>query len=413
MIDPLVEQLWGGAIESRSLRVDNAGSRWSPEPGWRESERYYVVPNSTRPTMLLPAGPRRALLGALTNYRGLRPPRRQVQRRLLTVPAAAGYLPCPQVVLSVPESSQAAVPSSPLGELAGALGRQDLRAAIGIRTSANRKATLQLVDVEGAPVGFAKFSWSDETALAVRREAAALSAGTGKGVCRRPALLASGTYSGWPYLVTSPLPLSSRAVRGKVAPPTIQEFHDLAPNTGARRLATTDHFIRLCARLQALVNNSADIGRLASRALQVLDAAGADDRELMVTKGWHGDLTPWNAARDADGRLWVWDWESTEPDSVAGLDVLHWHLSLSQDVGRRLDATALDRAVERARPVLSGLGHPRSAVPLVTAVYVAALVERALALCVFNGGWETGWLSSEDVDDLLGHVTSTLSGALL
>ena len=59
----------------------------------------------------------------------------------------------------------------------------------------------------------------------------------------------------------------------------------------------------------------------------LLDAlAGATDT-LPVTSRWHGDLTWWNRARDDAGQLWVWDWESSEEDAVAGLDALHWAFS--------------------------------------------------------------------------------------
>ena len=411
MTAALVEQLWGGQISAGRLKVEVTGRGRSTEPmdaSWHEVERYYVVPSTHRPTMLLPAEPRPALLGALNNYRGLRTARRQLQRRALSSAATVGGLPCPQVSVwartGEPDGSRA----HPLGELAAALGRQDLRAAIGVRTGANRKATLQLVDLTGDPVGFAKFAWSEQTALAVQRETAALTADDRLGSCRRPALLASGMYAGWPYLVSSPLPSTSRGVRGRVAPPSVQEFHDLAPVTGRRALSTSGQLLGLVERLEKHASAEA-VGTLVKRTLRLLaDASVAD---VVMSERWHGDLTPWNAARDSEDRLWCWDWESCELDAVAGLDAIHWHLSLEQEAGRPLTSAALATAVETAAPVLTGLGHPRRDMPVVAAVYVASMAERAVALSVAEGGWEAGWLTVDNLEDLVDHASRELRAA--
>ena len=410
-MNPLVEQLWGPGLEAGCLQLgwDRRGARQVvADAGWREVERYYVVPGASRPTMLLPAAPAPALSGALHNYRGLRTTRRQLQRRVLGGAALLGTLPFPQVALRVRASEELGTRANPLGELAAGLGRDDLRAAIGVRTGANRKATLQLVDVAGDPVGFAKFSWSEQTALAVEREARALSEKPLEGTCHRPALLTSGTYFGWPYLVSAPLPLSSRAVRGSVAAPSVQEFYDLAPITDRRPLGASGHVRALDERLQALEPGQAT-GPLVGRAVRLLAQARASEQDLLISERWHGDLTPWNSARDSEDHLWLWDWETSEADTVAGLDAIHWHLSLVQEAGGTLDGKALSNAVRAAAPVLAGLGHPRGAAPVLTAVYVAVMVERAVALSIAEGGWEAGWLGVDDLDDMLGFAEHGLT----
>ena len=411
MTDALVEQLWGGPMSDDQLRIHWAGrgDRGSrDENAWREVERYYVVPGASRPTMLLPAGPRPALLGALDNYRGLRTARRQLQRRAISSLAAINVLPSPQIVLSIrpdePEDSRV----HPLGELSAALGRRDLRASIGVRTGANRKATLQLVDVSGSPVGFAKFAWSRDTAVAVETETAALTGDDHLGICRRPALLASGSYGGWPYLVSSPLPLSCRGVRGRVHPPTVHELHDLAPVTGRRPLGTSQQLRRLTASLESLASTGS-VAALVTGTLRLLDEH-VRARPVVTSDRWHGDLTPWNSARDAEDRLWVWDWESSEADAVAGMDAIHWHLSLVQEAGRPLTSDALAGAVEAAAPVLTGLGHASSDTAVVTAVYVASMVERAVTLSIAQG-WEAGWLTPRHLEDLVGHAARGLRSA--
>ena len=177
--------------------------------------------------------------------------------------------------------------------------------------------------------------------------------------------------------------------------------------TGRRSLATSDHVRALTDRLEKLVPVEST-APLVGRTLRLLEEATAVGQDVVMSAHWHGDLTPWNAARDDEGRLWCWDWESTEPDAVAGLDAVHWHLSVVQEAGEPLTAQALATAAEAARPALTGLGHGRRSVPVVVAVYVASMVERAIALSVAEGGWEAGWLTVDNLEDLVGHAAQGL-----
>lgn len=395
----LEEQLWRPAVRTGDARLS-----LSPATGgWREAEAYLVLPTLSRATMLLPAGPRAATTGALLNYRGLRRPAQNLQRATLGAAARTGVrLPFPRLAVQVrgvpgvpgPE------PVLPLALLAAQTGSGRLHASIGIRTGANRKATLQLVDDAGVPAGFAKFAWNDERADDLARERRALEQAQGSDSARTPPLLATGSYYDWPFIVTAPLPSSSRGVRGDVPPPNPQELYGVCPLVRWSAVAATGQFAALRRRVDALPAGRLP-GDLLGRLRRLVDAVAARGEEIPVTSRWHGDLTPWNLARDGDGVLWCFDWESSEPDAVAGLDALHWELTVRTERGARLGRDLLREAYRDAAPFLVAAGVPRAAWPSVLAVYAATLSERACALGAGTGGWEESWVLPSELTEVV------------
>ncbi len=408
----LVEQLWAPALATGRARLrvgDEAVREDGDATRWTTAEEYLVVPSVGRASMLLPSAPRRATAGALMNYRGLRRRVPNLQRTLLGSTARAGApLPFPRLSVQVDARAGDDRPELPLALLSGRLGVQ-VFASIGVRTGANRKATLQLVDATGTPRGFAKMAWGPSSSDGVRREAHALCTPLLEGPVRSPEVLATGEFHGFPYLVTSPLPLGCRGVRADVPAPTPQEVFALCPVVRHDRISSTGQLRALRARV-AGAHRDGDSAPVLDAAAALLDLVDASDVELPVTRRWHGDLTPWNCARDTDGTLWCWDWESSEPDAVAGLDALHWHATVSTEGGRRLDGSVLEDAHRDAQSLLVAAGIARPDRALVTALYAATLAERA---CEWSrdGGWEAGWVLPGQLVDLLTTARRLVEGA--
>ena len=126
-------------------------------------------------------------------------------------------------------------------------------------------------------------------------------------------------------------------------------------------------------------------------------------RKLLVAVRWHGDFTAWNIARDAAGTLWVWDWESCEPDAPAGLDALHWAFSIQREaVGA--GAVRLADCVAAAAPQLTAAGIPRRTWDPLVRVYLAVTIERACGLAAEEGGWDRLWIQPDKLEDLVGQV---------
>jgi hypothetical protein len=127
-----------------------------------------------------------------------------------------------------------------------------------------------------------------------------------------------------------------------------------------------------------------------------------------VTAWWHGDLAPWNAARDRRGQLWVWDWENAERDAVAGLDALHWTFSAQRLRADDLDRLSLGSALAEAEPYLIALGLGPSEQTVVAAHYAVTTVERACTLAWHAGSWVESLISEDGLRHLLVQARAML-----
>lgn len=401
-LDLLVQQLWLPAVRTGDARVVVNPKR---EAGWVDAESYWVLPSARRPRLLVPAGPRAATAGALANYRGLRTPAPRAARTLGASVSRAGLrVARDRLVVQMRPGAAAAEGLLPLGMLARALGRPRVYAALGVRTGANRKATLQLVDDRGGPVGYAKLAWSPATRRLVETETAALRhPAPDDSASRMPALLASGQIGDRPYLLTQPLPLSVRSPRRDAAPaPAPRELAALGAPDRRDTVTRTGQFRALRERLTTLSPGRELGGLMHTLADRLATAPG----EVPVTARWHGDLVPWNTARDADDLLWCWDWESSERDAVAGMDALHWTVS-QRRARAAFGPHTLPEALEHCRVQLWAAGLPRRDWPLVAGVYALTTAERTAALAA-DSGWASVWIDRDRLARLLGSAIAML-----
>jgi hypothetical protein len=413
-LDHLVEQLWAPALASGGVRVVTDAA---PDPRWSDVERYWAVPDLEHARILIPRGNPKVTAGALTNYRGLRFPAANLARAGAGTLAHLG-LPLSRhtVAVQVRTGVVGAREALPLAVLARQLAVARVHASIGIRTGDNRKATLALLDTRGRPLGHAKFGWDPVTDGFVATETRALRKFGGlAGPVRAPAALAEFDYHGHPVVVTQPLPLQVRGAMNNVAEPSSQELYFLTPVRRRAAPRKTEHLGRVAQRLLALATDPT-CGSLADRAGALLRRICDFPDEVPVTERWHGDLTPWNRARESDGQLWVWDWENCEEDTVAGLDALHWAFSVRRLAGAHLSAGALADCLAAAAGHLIAAGVPRRARPVVAGIYALVVVERACALAAHHRSWAGVWIGSDalalllrQADQLLDQVTGSAS----
>ncbi|MEV0584219.1 hypothetical protein [Nonomuraea sp. NPDC050310] len=165
-----------------------------------------------------------------------------------------------------------------------------VRAVLLVRPArrANRKPILEAHDASGL-VAYVKIGDTPQTRALVDAEAATLArlADLPLKTVVPPAVLHHGTWRGQAVLALAPLPVRP----GRVPPGLLAEAVAEIASTGP----------------------------------------GA----------WHGDLSPWNVAPSADGRLLVWDWERYELGVPLGFDALHHHF---QRCLRRMDPATAARA---------------------------------------------------------------------
>ena len=407
-LDSLVEQLWRAPVSSGAARVV-VDAR--PDSHWMDAETYWLLPSLANPQLLIPRGQPAVTSAALRSYRALRRPKVQFLRNALGLAARSGLPPALHTVsVQVPVGAAPGRdhPGLPLAEVARVLGRKHLYAAVGIRLGDNRKPTLQLFDDHGLPAGYAKLAWNETSREFILTEMAALDVLAGSpGPTHAPRLLGTGSWEGFPFLITEPLPGNVRAVRGKVGKPTPEELFSLCPVTRMDHIPATGHFQELILRLQKLPDAGEQPLRAATQEIEGL--IRARNTRVPVTQRWHGDLVPWNTAREPSGELWCWDWESAEPDAVAGLDALHWTFSVRRETGAGTMVGNFRAALADSANYLTAAGLPTSAHGDVAAVYALVVAERAWTLASNNGGWASSWIAQEDLLGLLQAASAQLT----
>jgi hypothetical protein len=398
-LDNLVEQLWSPLLGSERVRVSTDAT---PDPAWVDAETYWAVPDLRGAKLLVPRGDTAVTAGAVENYRGLRLRRKNVMRAVVGA-LTRRHVPVLRhpVALQVSRDHPEAARLLPLAVLSEALDVRNLHASIGIRTGDNRKATLALVDDDGRPVGHAKFGWDHVSDGYVRTETEALRRIGGRpGPMRAPGVLAETTYHGHPVLVMEPLPEDVRGSRGRIAPLTSEELYSLTPVVRHVRPRDTQHLIALAARLRGQRADSV-AGAVATRAEHLLQRVERHPDPVPVSERWHGDLTMWNRARDRTGQLWVWDWENSEADAVAGLDALHWAFSARRSPSARLLEVDLAACLQEAGAHLTAAGLAHDQAPIVAATYTLVVVERACGLAAHHADWTQVWISRDELTRLI------------
>ena len=187
----------------------------------------------------------------------------------------------------------------------------------------NQKPVLQVFDLDGRLLGYAKVGHNDLTAALVRREAASLASGRRA----RPALLPGpaaapprtvGRTGGPRDLAPGHQPAtagdstprdSPRCARWRGCPaPPAAPWPRAASGPGSR--ATAD-------RLAGEPDGRPAAGRCRR------DRAVPRRRPPVSLGGWHGDWGSWNMGM-GDGVLQVWDWERYDPEVPLGFDGLHF-----------------------------------------------------------------------------------------
>lgn len=396
--EAVVEQLWAPALATGEVSLVHHGHG----EGWRTLEGYRAIPSLARARLLVPVGSRSLAARAVGNYRALLPAPAHARRTALAAGAWAGLPLVSQPVLLQARADLGRTPLTPMTLLRDRLGEPDLTASWRVNLNTNRKATLQLLDRHGAPRGLAKFAWEPLSAEGVRREAAALAELAGQlRVTRVPDLRAEADYHGRPVVVAAPLPPDVKGSAVRHRPPTPVEVHDLFPITGRGPAAATRTCRALVARLDALATSHPGDASVAGAQALLHDSLVAG-RSVPVARRWHGDFVPWNCARDDAGTLWVWDWETSEPEAPAGLDSLHWAVGTRQEQhGERWEAATLVKALDDAVPMLRALGVAPGERPVLLAVYAAALAERVLSHALGEGGWQEAWMLREQLDAIL------------
>jgi hypothetical protein len=379
-----VTQVWGPGIGEGAVRV---GLERTPPPGWREVERYHVVPHGRRPMFLVPAAGRRTAAASTCAYNGLRLWRLRAARRAAGtgLRVGLGQLLPSTLTVCVPERLPAsAEPQWLLLRHLGEVLQQPVVAGIGVRAGGGAgKPTLQLFDRSGRSVGFAKVGGTRAGRRLVRHEADVLRrlALPEAGRTRVPGILHDGEWHDRYVSVAAPLPERVRMHRefDRLPDPPVILGLSVAPDVrmywaGLRDRATAARAGRL----------RPETGTALAAIADRLDRQ-APDPSLPLAAA-HGDWVPWNMAwhrRD----LWAWDWEYFMCRAPLGFDHLHWHFQVEfVHRGRPLPA-AMATAERRAAPALARLRLSSPRRRLLGGLYLLEIGLRALELQEQSDRW--------------------------
>jgi hypothetical protein len=357
------------AAESQPELAWLAGVLWNGAGLASAAGRYAVLPSMSRPRLLVPVGSPRASAAALATHTTSRRASR-VGARLLS----AGFrLGISEHVLR----ARVGPPANSHGHgeviedhVQEVLGREVLMSIFFQTGRPQKKPVLQLFTPAGDPVGYAKVGWNDLTRRLVIREADALERVLPQ-LRTTPAfgvaeVLYRGQWQGRELVIVAALPgLSTRLIDQLPIEATAT-----VPQLGEPRrcrLAGSEYWSDQSERLRRF--GTGITRRLAAAA----ELALASD-EIQV--GFcHGDWVPWNMARDARGRLVVWDWEWSLPSAPVGLDALQWLFQVALNLHHAGPSGSVDQALVAANQVLPRLGvRAEAARPLLALHLIEAIL---------------------------------------
>jgi hypothetical protein len=377
------------AAESQPELAWLAGVLWNGAGLTSAAGRYAVLPSMSRPRLLVPVGCPAASAAALAYYTTSRRASR-VGARLLS----AGFrLGISEHVLR----GRVGPPADSRGHgeviedhVQEVLGREVLMSIFFQTGRPQKKPVLQLFTPAGELVGYAKVGWNDVTRRLVIREADALEHVLPQLPTRPafgvPELLYRGQWQGRELVIVAALPGLSTGLIDQLpieATGTVPQLGE----PGRCRLVGSEYWSGQSERLRRFGTGITQ--RLAAAAERAL----ASDQ---IQVGFcHGDWVPWNMARDARGRLIVWDWEWSLPSAPIGLDALQWLFQVALNLRHDRPRAAVDQTLMAANQVL-----PRLSVSAETARPLLAfhLIEAILRLEEGRAGGVGRVISTERYD---------------
>ncbi|HEX4486791.1 MAG TPA: phosphotransferase [Terriglobales bacterium] len=312
---------------------------------------FAAVPTSDGVKWLVPAGNRRAALRGFQSYSPFALRARVLKQILIS---AARLHMLPHISTEVLVRSDGPLELEQLIERV--TGEKDVAFCVAVGTATRfQKLTIQVLNQSGRPVAFIKLSMTVAAAERIRHEASVLRE-LGETSIRDsvPRVIFDGPWGdGSHLLVISPAP-------GKPSALKLSRAH----MTFLSELAKLNSFFRPAGAVlddvMLEVMQTAGLDRVQDIALAALSQAQREVYDIPVRCGRiHGDFAPWNLSVH-EGRLFAFDWESSEVGVPLLWDAFHFQTQVSCLLKRGQTAWAgryfkltLDRALLLAYAVRS------------------------------------------------------------
>ncbi|MFZ0324411.1 MAG: hypothetical protein WAN48_09805 [Actinomycetes bacterium] len=301
-----------------------ATTRRSAAGGERVAAEWLLLPNPSRPTLLVPVGLPQA--SRMLQRHGDKIVPRAVRASMAwgVRTGQLAHLPVARIRVLAPQPSPAPGQRSAQGSAQGYLneavpGVQALGLILGTPRP-NRKPVLQLFTADGATLGFVKVGVDGFTKRLVQTEAANLTVvhEAGLKTIEAPQVLHCGVFDDLELLALSPMHSSQERRDTSIPFPAMAELSRIKGVT-SEPLASSAFVRSLTLAVDDLgaFPGASDLGLLLTR---VLDRWGDGDVEF---GSWHGDWAPWNMGH-GNGRVQLWDWERFSCDIPLGFDAIHF-----------------------------------------------------------------------------------------
>lgn len=363
--------------------------------GLRLVEAFTALPSPRHPRLLIPRGSRGAASVALRQYNNATTTTMRAGAELFGMVIRLGLADrfVGNRLQIVADDVTAGEPSPSFKEFLGSVfPGEELELALRLAPERpNRKTVLQILNVRGRVLGYAKVSSNALNRSLVRNEARVL-----RRLAECPArpvnftvprLLYSGQWAGMEILVVSPLPQRRWRLRPDLRFPLAASKEIAGLPTGRGPLADNEYWRHTRARVAQVAEEAP--GPVASALAAAVDHLERRHGDLEVAlASWHGDWIPWNMVYAGDGLL-VWDWERSGDQVPLGLDAVHFRFHTGVKIEKRPPLEAVRDTVDWAGPVLEQLG--------VTAPVAPALV--ALDLVEMTLRYEEARMAGVDVVD--------------
>lgn len=385
----MLDLLYGG---KQSVAWAAAGSL---PAGYERVEQLAELPSAPGRSFLVSLATRQGTASALTSFNALRSGRKRVVRRVLGAGLRTGLVqPLLRTKVDIGVRPAATSDQPPADLLT-----EHLRVLCGVPESGAARLVVAIGGGDGpyrTVSPFCRCSMLRERRLALSKSVGMSGLKTAcapkQPPCVRacqaksptfgfPGLLGVSDWNGLTLMATAPLPDRVRGIGAAAPLPPASVLREISQLTeggegggagGAGPLARSTWWRGVRSRIQQNVTDPSSRQALESMASQ-LEAGYGDVR---FEYGFcHGDFVPWNLAQ-ADGQLYIWDWESSVPAIPLGFDAVHYYFQIAF-VGRGLplpEASAL--AARSARPALLELGVPAAHCDLMAILHLTELFLR-------------------------------------
>jgi hypothetical protein len=212
--------------------------------------------------------------------------------------------------------------------LNGFVGSEKLHCAFYLRAPGPfAKAIVLVMDETGRALAYVKIAATERSARAIAHEADVLErlAGVPNLKSSVPHVIARANWRDYPILILEPGP-PRNPPRGFEGCHRAFLAHLRDATRVVRPLGESRMLAEMCARFESCCGALSDGWRARyGWALDTITRRAAS--EAMPLALAHGDFVPWNMRRNADGSLYVFDWELAAEERIETWDTFHFHLA--------------------------------------------------------------------------------------